>query len=274
MTTPTVIISGAWCRNCQILRLDGNDIVYSTGTTVYAGVTVSGAKALTINDPEPRQIVHIGDDRPFALDVLPATEPITGELRAGKANDTVDALVQGVNSIAIGESKLYPIGTDKRGNESQVAMLAYREAVDTDPDSGTFGKRVWQWRLFPKCYVIPRESGFEDNAEERSYTIRPQFATKYPWGVTFSTSTEGCLQAQGFRGVSEYKPTLISYVADNTKTSFALSPVAAGTGKIACWKISTAGVGTPAVPDTLGTASIAFTTAPTTGTLVILYETP
>lgn len=270
MAAPSSINSGVGFRHCQVLALDTSGYPAATSTTAYEGVTVSGAKTLTINDPEPRQIVHIGDDRPFALDVLPATEPITGEMQTGKANDTVDALVQGVTQVTVGETKLYPVGTNKRGNESQVCMLAYREAVDTDPDSANFGQRVWQFRLFPRTYVIPRETGFQDDPEARPYTVRPQFATKYPWGVSFADGTEGCTQAQGFRGVAYGKPKLIAFKGNNTATEFSLpaSYPATSTSKITVWVNGTL------TTATLTTSKITISPAPTTAAMVVaFYET-
>lgn len=273
MAAPNKISSGVGFRHAQVLLLDANGIVYTTGTQAYEGLRISGAKALVINDPEPQQIQHMGDDTIFAVDSLPPTESITGELRAGKQSETLDAMLSDVNAVQIGESVLYPIGTDRRGDENQVALLAYRQAVDTDPSSTTYGKRVWQLRLFPRCYVIPRESGFEDTPEDRSYSIRPQFINQYPWGIQLATATENTLRAQGFRGVAEYKPKIVAFVADGTETSFALPVPAANVSKIKTWIVTTQGTGAVNTADTIGTTAITFTTAPTTGSLVVWYET-
>ncbi len=267
MASPSSINSGAGFRHMQILALDTSGYPAASGTTAYAGAVISGAKTLTIDDPEPRQVVHVGDDRPFALDVLPATEPITGEMTVGKANNTIDAILTPVKEVTIGEAKLFGVGTNRRGDENQVTILAYRQAVDTDPDSSTFGSRVWQFRLFPKAYVIPREVGFTDDAEERTYTVRPQFATKYPWGVSFSTTTEGMTQAQGFRGVSEYKPQLCSFLGNNTLTTFTLptSTPAVSTSKIKVWNAGTL------TTTTNTTQTVTFQTAPTTNAQVVVF---
>lgn len=275
MAVPSSIQSGVGFRNCQILALDSNGIIYASGSTAYSGLNISGAKSLTINDPEPRQIVHIGDDRPFALDVLPPTEPMTGELNVSKTNNTVDTILQNVNEVTLGEAKLYAIGSDQRGNENQVCLLAYRQAVDDDPASTTYGKRLWQFRLFPKCYLVPRENNYDDNAEARVYTVRPQFATAYPWGVQYSSGSgsEGCLMAQGLRGIAEGKPKIIAFDTDNSVTSFSLPVAAKSTAKISAFTVTTAGVGTVSTPTTKTTAAVQYTTAPTTGKLIVFYET-
>lgn len=273
MAAPNKISSGVGFRHAQVLLLDANGIIYTTGTQAYEGLRISGAKALVINDPEPQQIQHMGDDTIFAVDSLPPTEAITGELRAGKQSETLDALLADVNAVQIGESVLYPIGTDRRGDEKQVALLAYRQAVDTDPSSGTYGKRVWQMRLFPRCYVIPRESGFEDTPEDRSYSIRPQFINQYPWGITLATAVENTLRAQGFRGVAEYKPKIVGFVANGATTEFSLPVAAANVSKIKTWIVTAQGTGAVNTATTVATNLLQFTTAPTTGSLVVWYET-
>lgn len=273
MTAPTGIRQGAGFRHCQILALDANGYPAATGTTVYEGVTVSGAKALTITDPEPRQIVHQGDDNVLQLDVLPPTEPISGELRAGKANDSVDAVVGGgAAQVTIGEMVMFPIGHNKRGNESQVCLLAYRQSLEADPSNANYGKRVWEFRLFPKAWLISREGSLDENAEERSYAVRPNLATKYPWGVSFNESTEGVTMAQGLRGVGNYKPKIVAFKGNNTATTFTLpaSAPAVATANMQVWKggvLQTSGDVTPA------TNELVFATAPTTGAMVVcLYE--
>lgn len=271
MTAPNTIRSGVGFRHVQMLALGSDSHPAATDTSAYAGVQISGARSLTLNDPEPRQIVHLGDDRPFALDVLPPTEPITGELTVGKVNDVVDALLSDDASFTIGEAKLFPFGSDNRGDENQVAILCYRQTIDTDPDSANFGSRRWEFRIFPKCYVIPRENGLTPDPEARMYTVRPQYVKAHLWGTSLSTSTEGAEQVQGFRGISEYKPRLVSFLGDNSETTFTFETAypAQSTGKVAVFVdgvLQTADY-------TAATDSIEFTTAPTTDANVdIVYE--
>ena len=270
MTAPSVIRSGVGLRYVQVLATDANGYPSTTGTAAgaYEGVTLSGARTLTITDPEPQQIVHRGDDRIFALDVLPPTEPMVGELSVSKANDTVDAVLTPNKSIAVGEAKLFGLGTNRRGDENQVIMLAYRQTLDTDPASATFGIRRWEFRLFPLTYVIPREGSLDENPEARPYTVRPMFVTKYPWGVAFATATEGFTQAQGLRGVSVYKPKLIAFNGNASAATFAFPATepAADTGKVAVW---VAGVVT--TPSTVTTTNFTLAATPTTDAKVVVF---
>jgi hypothetical protein len=273
MGAPSGISSGVGFRHVQFLLLDSNGIPQASGTGAYEGIEIGGAKTLTVTDPDPVEIVHYGDDNIFALDVLPPKTPITAEMVVGKQADAVDAALTGVNAITVGEDSLFPIGTNQRGNEKQVLVLAYRQSVDTDPVSANYGKRIWQLRIFPRCYVIPRESGFVDAAEERTYAVRPQFVTKYPWGVAFTTTAENIARAQGLRGSSEFKPKIVTHVANNVSTNFTLPVAAASIAKIHSWLVNTSGVGTPSTATTLTTSGMQYTTAPTTETLVTMYET-
>jgi len=269
MTAPGTIRSGVGFRHVQILALDDSGYPKATSTTVYEGSQASGAKALTIDDPEPRSIVHIGDDRIFQLDTLPPDTPITGELRVGKVSDALDAILTDDKSFEIGEAKMFGFGTDNRGDENQVAILAYRQTLDTDPDSANFGMRRWEGRLFPKTYVIPRESGFEDTPEERAFSFRPLFVTKHIWGTSFVSGTEGFIQAQGVRLVSQYKPKIVAFKADNSATEFDFSAdfPAQSTDKIEVW---VAGVEqTDGI--TKRTTQVEFTTAPTTDAMVVVF---
>lgn len=270
MAAPGTTRSGVGLRHVQILALESDGYPLSTDTTAYTGVTISGARALTIDDPEPQRIVHAGDDRIFAADTLPPTEAISGELRTGKVNDAVDAVLTDDASITIGEMKLFGFGTDNRGNENQVCLLAYRQTVDSNPSSANYGARRWEFRLVPRTYIIPRESGLDENPEERMYTVNPQFVTQYPWGVSFASGTEGFTQAQGLRGVSEYKPKLSAWKGDNATVTFAFDSdyPAASTDKIEVWVD-----GSAVTPSTVTTTNFTLSTTPSTdGEVVAFYE--
>jgi hypothetical protein len=242
----------------------------TSATTAYAGVAIGGARALTLTDPEPQQIVHYGDDRVFALDVLPATEPISGSLSVGKVNDAVDAILTGQNNFAVGEGKFFGMGTSEKGNEQQVGIIAYRQVLDTTP--GASQLRRWESYIIPATYLIPLAGNWDQNPEERAYTIRPQVSSKHLWGAAFSDTTEGYTEAQVVRGITEYKPKMLAWKGNNTATSFTLSPTVAAdnTSKVTVYVDgvdASAGI-------TVSTAAVVFTTAPTTDAIVVvLYET-
>lgn len=266
MTAPSVIRSGVGLRDFQIMVLDANGYPAATSTAAYAGIDVSGVRDATINDPEPRLIQHYGDDRIFAVDSLPPTEPLTGELRVSKINDTVDEALTGNKSFTVGEAKLFGVSTDLKGNENQVAVIIFQQALDTDP-AGNFGARVWNFKIAPKAQLIPRESGMGDAETEQMYTFRPQYVSKHLWGTAFSASTEGFTQAQLIRGVAANKPRIVAFKADGTTTTFTLGDTATSTAKVAVWNagvLTTAGI-------TVNTTSVVFTTAPTANNMIVTF---
>lgn len=277
MTAPNVIRSGVGFRHCQIFELDATTGIIKPGAasaTAYEGLQVGGVKRLTINDPEPRQVNHQGDDRIFAVDSLPATEPLTGELAVGKTNDTVDALLTGQLSYTVGETKMFGIQTNNRGDEVQVGMLAYRQTLDTTPNAQQL--RRWEFRFLPVTLLIPREGSLDENPEEKVYTIRPQVATKYPWGIAFANGTEGFTEAQAIRGIAQYKPKIVCWRGDNLITSFNLPTdyPAASTDKMIVWVYDdSAGTASEDATATTTTTSVDPTSTPDTDDIVIcLYE--
>lgn len=269
MTSPAVIRSGAGVRDFQIFALDASGYPAATSTTVYAGIDVSGVKSVTINAPTPRSIQHFGDDRIFALDLLPPTEPVTAEVVVSKINDTVDAALTGNKSFTVGEMKFFGVNSDNTGNENQVGVVVYQQSQDTDPASANFGKRYWEVKIMPRAWMFPRESSMNENPTEFNYTLAPNFTTKHIWGTSFSTTTEGFGQSQMLRGVSENKPRLVSFMGDGSTTTFTYSSVgtAVSTAKVAHWVNGVVGTGTVA------TTSIVFTTAPAASAMIVaLFE--
>jgi hypothetical protein len=305
MSAPTVIRSTAGFRSLQLFELSTTgvtglpigaktlerlvpfdvtagvpvatpDTPVSAGTTVagpvgYYGVLVTGAKVLTINDPAPRVIPHIGDDGVFSLQVLPALEAVTGELRTDKTDDTVDAIVGAINKTTVGEANLIGQGTSKRGFENQVGALAYSAAQDTDPNSATFGSNLWDFRIAPKALVFARDTGYQQEANERMYTFQPTFVTAHLWGVQFSAVTEGYTRAQLIRGVSQYKPVICGFVGDGTSVAFPFDSArpAAAAGKVVVWVdgvLKTSGV-------TASAYGLVFTVAPALAAVItVFYE--
>lgn len=242
-----------------------------SGSVGYYGIKHSGAKVLTINDPVPRVIPHVGDDGVICLQVLPALEPANGELRMDKTNDIVDAIAANVKKFVVGEANLLGSITSQRGFENQVAALAYSFGQDTDPDSSQFGSTVWDFRIFPKATVFQRDTGYTQEINERMYSFTPAYVTRHAWGTLFTMAVEGFIRAQVIRGVSQYKPVMVSYLGDGSTKAFPFDsavPAAAAT-KVAVWKngaLQSSGI--------LATVNgVGFNTAPALNDVVtVLYE--
>jgi hypothetical protein len=257
--------------------ISGSTVAVPAGTAVsgsvgYYGLIHSGAKMLTITDPTPRIIPHVGDDGVLALQVLPPLEPLTGELTVSKTNDPIDKIVSSAKLVQIGEKNLMGEATNLRGFENQVGALAYAAALDTDPNSASFGASQWDFRLFPKANVFLRETGYGQEANERMYSFTPMYVTSYIWGTQFTVAIEGFTRAQVIRGNSQYKPLLVSYLGDGATVSFPLDSnrPAVSVDKMSVWKngaIQTSGI-------TKSASGVVFGTAPAAlDVVVILYET-
>lgn len=271
MSAPTGISSGVGFRNCVVFPLNeaGLPEPGTASATAYEGVLVSGAKVLTINEPEPRRISHIGDDTVLTLDFLPPTEAATAELHTGKVNNTLDAAVGGMKKFTVGEAAMLGVATDKRGYEPQVGLLAYRQAQDTDPSSATFGSRTWDFRIMPKAWVYARDSGYSDQPEDRIYTVTPAYCSAHLWGTAFSESTEGMLRSQMLRGLAFGKPKIAVWKGNGTITEFNLPTTAPATAttKMTVWNNGT--IVTTNLTKTV--TSLTFTTAPVTGNIVVCF---
>ena len=257
--------------------ISGSTVAVPVGTAIsgsvgYYGIQHSGAKVLTINDPVPRVIPHIGDDGVFSLQVLPALEPANGELRLDKTNDIVDAIAGNVKSFTVGEANLLGSVTGQRGFENQLAALAYSFAQDTDPDSAAFGATTWDFRLFPKATVFQRDTGYGQEANERMYSFTPAYVTAHMWGTAFTTAVEGFARAQIIRGVSQYKPVVVSFLGDGSTLAFPFDSTipAASADKIAVWKngvLLSAGIAK-------SVRGVSFAVAPSANDVVVVfYET-
>lgn len=273
MTAPAVIVSGVGARSLTVFEINSSGYIAAASTsTVYEGVDATGLRSLDITDPQPRFITHVGDDSPFALDILPPLEAMTGQVVISKQNDTLDAVLTGIKSFTVGEAKGFAFGTNLRGFENTMGAIIYQQGEVTDPTSATYGSRVWISKVFPRVVFFPLESGFNGNPEARTYALRPGFVTEHLWGTTLTTATEGVTRAQGFRFITQYKPKLVGWIGDNTEDEF-LFPTdapAVATGKIAVWLD-----GVPRTTNiTLATTGITFTTSlPGVGVnITVLYE--
>lgn len=272
MAAPSVLRAGVGLRDLHVFALNANGYPNASGSDAYEGLAASGVKQLTINDPTPRNIFHLGDDGVFNVDLLPPVEAITGEFQMGKVNDTLDALLMNQNAFTQGEADLFGLGTNQRGFENQVALMWYRIAQSADPAGSDFGARGYEARILPKAFVFPREGSFNETPETRPYNLLPTFCTKHIWGTSFSTTTEGFTRSQMVRVYTQYKPKLVAWIGNGSQQAF-LFPTsfqAQSANKIdGIWvngTVQVAGV-------TKATTGITFTGAPAANALIVcLYE--
>jgi hypothetical protein len=269
-TTPYLISSGSALSGSAGSAIAAGATV--SGSIGYYGAWQSGAKVLTINDPTPRIITHVGDDGPFAVQVLPATEVMSGELQIDKTNDIVDAMASGgAKLVTVEEANLFHEATNLRGFEGQLAAIAYSAALDADPDSVNFGSALFDFRIIPKATVFMRESGYSADDNVRLYSFVPMIVTAYPWQVQYTTAVEGVTRSQMIRGNGYGKPTMVTFLGDGSTLAFpfdSAQPAKTAT-KIAVWDNNTlksSGIQT-------FTNGVSFAVAPVLGHVItVFYE--
>ena len=260
-------VSGSVVNSGSTVALPAGTAV--SGSVGYYGIRHSGAKVLTINDPVPRVLPHVGDDGVIALQVLPALEPANGELHVDKTNDVVDAIAGNVKPFQVGEMNLEGVSTSQRGYENQVGAIAYSFAEDTDPDSSHFGSTIWDLRIFPKATVFQRDSGYGQDVNERVYSFTPGYVTTHLWGTAFTMAVEGFTRAQIIRGVSQYKPTVVSFLGDGASKAF---PFDSAVPAILASKVIVWVNGVLQSTGILSTVNgVGFNVAPASGAVIVVF---
>ena len=269
MTAPSVRITGSGFRNATIYGINAsgwlNALPSSAGLlTAYYGIQAEGARTLELNEVEPRVINITGDDRLYAMDALPALEGMTGTLTIARMNQALEAIVRNVTNFTLGEAKGLVGGiTNESGNEPQCALIAYRQALTEA------GARVYESVIFPKALLFSRQGGFTQEAAEYQFSVVPQLVTQHVWGTTLTDNVEGATQAQCIRFITQFKPVLVAWQADNTITAF---PFATTKPAVSTAKIH--GVWVNGVVDassTNTTAGVTPTAKPSNGQVVVCF---
>ena len=126
--------------------------------TAYQGIEFEGPKAFSLNVPEARKITHMGEDRPLAIDYLPPTEGMDGELQVSPVEFNVIALLGSLVMATAAEKTFMPMSTSKQGSEPQVGLLMYQQSLDV-----ALGTRTWRSFIVPsaRCIYMPAGMGQE-----------------------------------------------------------------------------------------------------------------
>lgn len=275
----TTMAAGAGFRHLRVYALNpttGLLLVPTPGADGYGGLQASLAKALTLNVPDPQILQHTGDDRVGATDMLPPTEAIGAEIRTAHWDLDLNALLSNINVVQAGEMNIAALGTSQLGLEPNVAILGYRQSVDTDPVGGTKGARRWNWVMLPQAQVFPKLSPMEEQAVDvNTFTVNPKIVSKYPWGIAFDEGVEAYYEAQVLYGISQHRPHLEAWEGDGAVLIFNLPTgfEAAETSRMTVWHyVASTGVTTDVTSTvTLAVDSITFGTAPAVDDIVTCF---
>lgn len=265
MTTASEKVAGISFRGVQVLALDSTGYPVVDAVTEYAGLRITGAKALTLNRPTWQNLYATGDDRVLAAFALPPQETVSGELRVGAFDMTAEELLGDITIKTVDEHNLLPFGTDVIALP-QVCVLAWREAKSVA--DGDEGRSHYQFVLIPRATLTPNGGPFDERAiGDRTMSVLCHVADAWPWGEALTALVEGCTEMQGADGISEYVPRICSFVGDGTEDEFDFGVEAVSTDKISIYvngTITTTGV-TPAVD------GLTFTAPPADGAKIVVF---
>lgn len=270
----TSIVSSVGARYGVVFKLDENGLPYQavSSATPETGIRISGLKTATAQPAEPQEFTHYGDDNAFAKDSLSATEIDGFSLTTAKTNYELDAYISGTK-VRTYNTELNAIvkSSDNVGNEPRVCAFFYRQSLDTDPGSATFGTlREYEWRFYPSARLIDLAPSFEQGMTDKTYRGIPTRVSFTPWGENINTTNWGADQGVYIEGVAQYHPRTNVYRGDGTLTEFELSHTPVSSAFLKVWVD-----GTATTPSTVSTSatnpSFTLGAAPADGDLVFAF---
>jgi hypothetical protein len=233
------IVSGSGIRYGTVFTLDADTGLPTT--TVVAplmdtGTRIEGIVSTTSNDPQPNRISFRGDDVVFAQDSLPPGEAETFSFQTDKVNFRLNEVLSGNKVVSYGTQMIAQAkNTNRTGAEPQVFALFYRQALDTDAESSTFGRlRQWHWRAYMSTRITEITPEMNADKSASQYEGTPTATKETPWAENFTNATWGAQRAFHIDGVSEGQPIPHIAIGDGTVTGFTLqkSPIDAAAIKV------------------------------------------
>lgn len=184
-----------------VYALNGTLIDPPVDDTFYTGVEIVGPKTFTMNVPQARKITFTGNNVVLGVDYLPATEAMDGELSVSPSDLELIALLSGLAVQDVGPANGLPIATDKQGQEPQVGMIVYQQALSD-------GVRFWRTLLFPSAKCIYMPAGMGETPEDTKYKVGPTVVRRHLWGTLLTKALHKCTNMQAFEIQSRYKPMI------------------------------------------------------------------
>jgi len=199
------------------------DVGFNSGTLV-AGTNIEGIDTFNYNSPEPQKITHYGEDYAFAQDSLPPTEVGSFTVTTAKTNLSLDTFFDGTNLVTLDTTVKARLGnSNKRGNEPQTLSNVYRQALDTQNGSATFGKlRQWHAAMVPSARFVTNLQSMEQTKTTKTYNGIPTPVNQTPWGSAFDETTWGATRGEYIELTFDYKPSIACGLGNGTLATFAL----------------------------------------------------
>lgn len=259
------IVSGVGTRYGVVFKLDsvtGVPMPATASADPYVGTEIEHITGTEASDPEPRRITHRGEDRPYAQDSLPSNDFETFSMTTSAANMNLDATLEGTEVRAYTNVKARVVNSDRKGNEAQVMAMFYRQALDTDPASQTFGLlRQWEARIYPSTRIIPVTHSYGTEETEKRYEGVPTNVRKTPWSEDLTTADWGVNEGAHIDLHFAAHPRFNFYRGNGTLTAFKLSHPPVDADHLRVWVNGT--LTTPSSVNVSATApSFTLTAAP------------
>lgn len=241
--------------------------------TLTQGTLVQGIQDFAPNDPPPQRFTHYGDDGPFAQDSLPPTTVGDFTFNTAKKNFNLDAVTGGLVIRTYDNIPMIAGDTDKRGQEPLVMFATYRQSLDTEKTSTTFGKlRQWDLKIFPSARIATMDQPFQQGLTKKNYQGTPTLVSQTPWSEVFTNAQWGNTLATFIEGTTDYQPRIYVGSGNGTVTKFALPHVPAVSDHVHVWVNGTL---TAPASVSLTDPSFTMTTAPSLGNsnILVINET-
>lgn len=235
------IMSGVGARYAVFLPNDpdtGLPHPTTSTQTPYVGVVIEGLKSVSVTEPEPQRITHVGDDRPYAQDTLPSTDFQTFQFTTSKNNMVLDGTLDGSKIRTAGTDAYFRMASnDNKGNEVRGTMWAYRQALNTDrSDAANFGKkRLYHSYVWPSVQISRQTASFEAAGVDITYDGTPTNVRKVPWSDALDTTDWGVTEGAMLEGSTRYHPRFNSWYGNGTIGIWNLSHPPVDSNHIMVW---------------------------------------
>lgn len=181
----------------------------------YEGIELAGIKGFELSSPNARLVTHMGNDRVLAVDFLPTTEPVSGEIRVAPSLQGVNASLTNNKQFTVGEMSLLAWSTENQGSEEDISLLIFQQALDKDTKL-----RAWRGLTVARARAIPVLAPMNDNPSEFRYQVIASPSTKHIWGTALATGTEGATEAAAIETMTGNKPKIVAWQADGSEDNF------------------------------------------------------
>lgn len=215
MTVLSGTFWGADVYRTVVFPLNGDGSPKTNGLLPYEGLLFEGSRSFTPNFGDSLRIANVGDTRVRDTLILPTREPAVADLIVGYTVQAIDAAISGVDVIrTLGESPFVQLGTDKQGQEPDVALFTQQLGHDDEKLTR------WHYYMVPKARVNLKPGAFNENAWEKTYAVVMSPSPKHFWGQLMTLVNDGCTEAVAAEGVSEGLLNFTTWEADGVEDVF------------------------------------------------------